>query len=133
MRPYMGNQALLSVARYALDEMFGMRLSGNYLNNPGSGTANSNSIMQIMENEATRRFGDTNYSGSSTSFLGSTSTTETDMIRDMAAMQAFQLWMEYQSYRQNERIAALLSAILANSAYQNMQGNVATISAGAGG
>lgn len=126
---YMSNQGLLSVARYALDEMFGMRVPGTYLGT--SGSSSSQSIMNVMETEATRRFGDPNYAGSSSAFLNNSSTGQIDIMRDMAAMQAFQLWMDYHAYKQNERIAALLSAILASNVGGNLQATVAGINAGA--
>lgn len=127
---YMANQSLLSVARYALDEMFGMRIPGNSMGG-NAGNAGTLSIMQVMENEASRRFMDPNYAGSANSFLNAASTTQVDILRDMAAMQAFDLWMKYQTYKQNERIAALLSAMLAKDIGTALSGSTAAISAGA--
>ncbi len=107
---YLASQALLGVARYAMDEMYGMRVAGSVIG--ATDSAASQSILSIMENEASRRFIEPAYAA----FLADTKNTDqTAMVRDMAAMQAFQLWMHYQSYKQNERIAVLLSAILANS------------------
>lgn len=130
---YMANQGYLSVARYALDEMFGMRVAGSYLSLPNNSNPDpkNQSIMQIMENEATRRFGDPNYAGNSNAFLNASTTQQIDIMRDMAAMQAFQLWMDYHAYRQNERIAALLAALLSNNVSGAIQGAVSAINAGA--
>lgn len=125
---YLANQALLGVARYALDEMYGMRVQGSTLQ--ASGNAAGQSIMNIMQNEATRRFTDPNYAGSASSFLNNTNTQQIDILRDIAAMHAFQLWMNYQSYRQNERIAALLSAMLSNSLASTFSQNAGLMSAG---
>lgn len=127
---YMSNQGLLSVARYALEEIFSSRVAGSYMG--ATGTAANQSILQIMETEASRRFTDPNYAGhGNSSFLNASSTQQIDIVRDTAAMQAFSLWMQYQSYRQNERIVALLSAILASNVSQTLQGSVAAINAGA--
>lgn len=118
---YMSNQALLSVARYALDEMYSMRVSGKTIGgSAASGDSSLESIMSIMTKEATRRFGDANYA----SFLNSADTTDLDILRDMAAMQAFDLWLQYQNYRQNERIAAVLSGMLASNAATLINGTI---------
>jgi hypothetical protein len=125
---YMANQALLGVARYAMDEMYGMRTLGS--NMQATGSAASSSIMTVMENEATRRFTDPNYAGNANSFLNNVNTTQQQVLVDMAAMQAFQLWLDYQSYRQNERIASLLAAILANNVSTTISQNANAIASG---
>ncbi|HSX20137.1 MAG TPA: hypothetical protein VLG38_03320 [Gammaproteobacteria bacterium] len=115
---YMAGQAVLSVARYALDEMYAMRVSGNTIGGAAnSGNAATDSIMQVMENEASRRFTDPGYQ----QWLTAGTTAQPDLLRDLAAMQAFSLWMDYQNYRQNERIAALLSAMLSNDTARTLQ------------
>jgi hypothetical protein len=121
---YMANQALLGVARYAMDEMYGMRVPGSLLG--ASGNAQSQSIISVMENEATRRFTDPAYAA----FLTNASTTQMQLMVEMAAMQSFELWMNYQNYRQNERIAALLSAILASNVGAVISQNNQAIAAG---
>lgn len=123
---HLAGNALLSVARYALDEMYGMRIPGSTIGGTASsGAAAGQSIMQVMENEATRRFTDPNY----VAFLTNTSTDQTALLREIAAMHAFGLWMDYQNYKQNERIAALLSATLANTAGSFITGRAAAATA----
>lgn len=122
---YMANQALLGVARYAMDEMYGMRVPGSIMG--ATGNAASQSILNVMENEAVRRFTDPNYA----TFLTAATTDQVALLREMAAMQAFELWMNYQNYRQNERIAALLSAILSNSVNEVISKNNSALAAGA--
>lgn len=120
---FLANHALLSVARYALDEMYAMRVPGSILGGTAaSGDASSQSIMQVMETEATRRYNDPNY----VTFLNDPTTLQLDILRDMAAMQAFDLWLQYQNYRQNERIAALLAGMLAMDAKGSITGSIAT-------
>lgn len=122
---YMANQALIGVARYALDEMYGMRVPGSIMGVSGGGSENQ-SILSVMENEASRRFMDPNY----VSFLTATSTDQIALLREIAAMHAFGLWMNYQNYRQNERIAALLSAMLSNNVNATINQANASIAAG---
>lgn len=122
---YMANQALIGVARYALDEMYGMRVPGSIIGVSGGGSETA-SIMSTMENEASRRFTDPNY----VAFLTAGTTDQISLLREIAAMHAFELWMNYQSYRQNERIAALLSAMLTTNVNAAISQANASISAG---
>lgn len=121
---YLANQALLGVARYALDEMYGMRLPGSTLG--ASGNAASKSIMSVMENEASRRFTDPAYA----SFLTSPSTDQVALLREIAAMHAFDLWMQYQTYRQNERMTAILSAMLSTTVNTTITQNTNALASG---
>lgn len=121
---YMANQALIGVARYAMDEMYGMRVPGTNLG--VSGTDSSKSIMSVMETEASRRFTDPAY----VTFLTAGSTDQIALLRELAAMQAFELWMNYQNYRQNERIASLLSAMLASNVNAVINQSNAAIASG---
>lgn len=121
---YMANQALLGVARYAMDEMYGMRVQGSTLG--ATGNASSQSILNVMDNEASRRFTDPNYA----TFLTAATTDQVALLRELAAMQAFELWMNYQNYRQNERIAALLSAMLASNVNTKLSESVAMSASG---
>ncbi len=121
---YMANQALIGVARYAMDEMYGMRVQGSTLG--ATGNASTQSILNVMENEASRRFTDPNY----VTFLTANTTDQIALLREMAAMQAFELWMNYQNYRQNERIAALLSAMLASNVNATIAQNSASLASG---
>lgn len=123
---YMANQALLGVSRYAMDEMYGMRVQGSTLG--ASGGASTQSILNVMENEASRRFTDPAYA----TFLTAGTTDQVALLREMAAMQAFELWMNYQNYRQNERIAALLSAMLASNVNTVIAQSSAALASGVG-
>jgi hypothetical protein len=121
---YMADQALLGVARYAMDEMYGMRVQGSTLN--ATGNAATQSILSVMENESSRRFTDPNYA----TFLTAATTDQIALLRELAAMQAFELWMQYQNYRQNERIAALLSAMLSTNVNAKISENTARAASG---
>lgn len=105
---YMANQAILGVALYSMNEMYGMRVSGETLGITSS-PAKTSSMLSVMENEATRRF----ETGDFAAFLADANTDQLAIAKEMAAMQAFALWMDYQKFRQNERIEALLAANLA--------------------
>lgn len=125
---HLTGNALLSVARYALDEIYGMRVPGSTMGGAANnGVAANVSIMQVMENEATRRFTDPNY----VTFLVDTKTDQIALLREIAAMHAFGLWMDYQSYKQNERIVALLSATLSNTASGLITGRASAAASGA--
>lgn len=116
---YLANHAFLSVGRYALDAMYASRVPGAMIGGTAaSGDAATKSLLEIMETESSRRFNDPNY----VSFLKDENTEEKDILRDIAAMNAFNLWMQYQNYRQNERIAALLAASVSNTAKGSLEG-----------
>lgn len=107
---YMANQTLLDIALNSLNAMYFMRLSGNDL---GVGAQANSSIMSVMENEATRRF-----TGSSGDWFAMINDGGFDLVsttKESVAMQAFQMWMAYQSYKQNERIELLLTTLLAKT------------------
>lgn len=90
------DQAILSMVRQSLGEMIANRTK------PDKG----DTTMQIMERVAMQRF-------FSKDWAATLQTLKTEQVaQDQALMQSFQLWMEYQRYRQMERVEALLSAIV---------------------
>lgn len=120
----LADNAALGVAFYSLNYMYGIRSSNVTLSAGGtipytlpstatvnSATTGQYSVLSIMENEATKRF-----EGNDAVFtndLKSTNTTDLTMALHLAEMEAFNLWMDYQQFRQDERIEALLATSLA--------------------
>lgn len=68
------------------------------------------SMLQIMEAESSWRIQDVNWFKEIS--LGS----QEAVLREMAQMMAFNMWMNYQQYRQNEQIAAMMAASVAAQA-----------------
>jgi len=102
---YMANQAVLTVALNSFNNSYAMRIPGSDVAANPSGS----SIMSIIEQEATRRFADP----AQTWFAALAGYNELQTLQEIAAMEAFRLWMDFQQYKQNERIEALLAATLA--------------------
>jgi hypothetical protein len=107
----LASSAALGVAFYSLDKMYGMRTSNTTL--ALSAITGSSSMLSTMENEAINRFEqgtfashltDTNVVGTS-----ATATTDLDALKQIAAIAAFGLWMDYQFYKQDERIEATVA------------------------
>jgi len=109
---YLANQATLGVALYSLNEMYGMRVSGNTLGVTEPADAETSSLMKVMEDGASRRF---LQAEDFVAFLDDPSTDFLAVMKEVATMQAFSMWMEFQRFRQGERIEALLAA---NLSYQ---------------
>lgn len=104
---YMAGQAILGVALYSLNEIYGMRVPGTTL---GAGAAaGGSSLMSLMQTQSTTRFEKPDFGN----YLADPTTTDGMVLRELAAMEAFRLWMDYQRYMQSERIEALLAAGLA--------------------
>lgn len=101
---YMANQAVLTVALNSFNHSYATRVPGS---NIGANPAGS-SIMSIIENEANRRFADPSQSW----FAALGGYNELQTLQEIAAMEAFRLWLDFQQYKQNERIEALLAATL---------------------
>lgn len=76
---------------------------------PNSATGDK-SILQLMENESSWRMQDVNW------FRNISVSSQEALLREMAQMMAFNLWMNYQQYRQNEQIAAMMAANIASQA-----------------
>ena len=95
------SQATYAVGRHSLIEMYANRLPGT--DSSGNPTP---SYMEIMANEATRRF------ESPTWYQEVASKSAEAATKELAQMQAFHLWLEFQRYRQTERVEALLAAQL---------------------
>lgn len=133
---YLAGQAVVGVALYSFNTMYEMRVLGKNLgltnnaqdpNSPGGF-----SLLDIIEKESTRRFEGTD-SPTFASFLNDPATDQTKLLKEMAAMEAFRLWMDYQRFRQMERVESLLAASLSkyvNSSYSSeaMLGSATTSS-----
>jgi hypothetical protein len=110
---YLATNAILGVALHSFNEMYAMRVAGPSFSPAVSTSAPAGaSFLATMESEATRRFAQATF----VAFLNATTTTTTDVLREIAAMDAFQQWMEYHRFKQDERIAALLAVSLAQYA-----------------
>lgn len=89
-------QGLLSVPMNALSEMISRRV-------PSVGTDNPKSVMQLLRSQAESRIKDATWS-SSIAVLS-----QEALLREIAYMQAWQLYMQYQQYRLNEQVVSLLA------------------------
>ncbi len=106
----LATQAARGVPLYSFNEMFAMRATGTELG--AGGNSATHSIMSVMENEFTRRF----YNRADLEdILNASSTDELVVLKEMARMQAADLWLKYLSFRQGERIEALLATGVAQS------------------
>ncbi len=112
---FLGNVALLGLSVYSMENMYSMRSTGAAL---GATGGSSESMLSVMEKEASQRYMDPNYVKN---FIMDPNIDQTALLRDMAMMQSFSIWMQYQSYRQNERIEALLAAMASKAAAFGMQ------------
>lgn len=75
---------------------------------PSTDDPNAKSLMQIMKEYGEQRFSDSDW----VSAMGAAS--EPALLREIAQMQAYSIWMQYQQYRLEEQQVALLSSINAN-------------------
>lgn len=123
----LSNQALLSIARQPFTEMIAKRTP------PQSG---GDSMMQMIERVANQRFLSTNWAASlnpppqpnappptPTAIALQTNV----MLQEIALMQAANLWLEKERYRQTERVEALLAALIVQN-YNSGQAVSAQIS-----
>lgn len=105
------NQALLSIARQPFTEMVAKRTA------PQSG---GDSMMQMMDRVASQRFLSSSWASSlnppapagTTPSLTALATQTNVMLQEIALMQAYHVWLDYERYRQMERVEALLSAMV---------------------
>ena len=89
-------QGLMSVPMNALSEMLARRI-------PSTGGENPKSVMQLLRSQAESRIKDATWS-SSIAVLS-----QEALLREIAYMQAVQLYMQYQQYRLNEQAVSLLA------------------------
>lgn len=89
-------QALLSVPMNAFSEMVARRI-------PSIGGENPKSVMQLLRSQSESRIKDATWS-SSIAVLS-----QEALLREIAYMQALQLYMQYQQYRLNEQAVSLLA------------------------
>jgi len=73
---------------------------------PASATKLDQSLLEVIQEESTRRFLDPTWS---TQMLQAS---DSAMLREMANMESFRLYMDYMRYMQMERIEALLATLL---------------------
>jgi hypothetical protein len=109
----LAKQAVYDVARFSLNNSYATRLSSEsfaqYATPVGE---NSVSILSMMEKESTKWFDAENFDATG---AGQNYSTQLAFLQSMAKMQSFQLWMNFQQYKQLERIETLLAASLASS------------------
>ncbi len=98
-------KAIVSVALNTFMEMMDKR-------NPNAEN-NNQSMLQLMEKESSWRIQDVKW------FQNISLGSQEAVLREMAQMMAFNMWMNYQQYRQNEQIAAMMAASIASQARLN--------------
>ena len=122
---FMAGQALLGVALHSLNEMYAMRLPAG-IPVPESMKSKMSfelppSMMDIMQTESSRRFEKPEFVNYLDGLVAGTEVTpEAKMLKEIAMMEAFRLWMDYQRFKQSERMESLLAASLSkyiNSSY----------------
>lgn len=117
-------QALLSPARYSLAEMVAKR-------SPVSTKKGAVSMMEVWEKEAAQRFLNSVWQNNMAALKNkalSDNKPEQVVLYEIAMMDAFRNWMEYERYRQTERVEALLAALLSLQ-YKQAKGGAAVLSA----
>jgi hypothetical protein len=98
-------KAIVSVALNTFMDMLAKR-------NPNAENQNQ-SMLQLMEKESSWRIQDVKW------FQNISLSSQEAVLREMAQMMAFNMWMNYQQYRQNEQIAAMMAASIASQARLN--------------
>jgi hypothetical protein len=106
-------KAIVSVGLNTFMDMLAKR-------NPNPNTTDNKSMLQVMENESAWRIQDAEW------FKNISISSQEAVLREIAQMMAFNMWMNYQQYRQNEQIAAMMAASVA------AQARLATIMASIG-
>lgn len=117
---YMAGQAVLGVALNSFNKIYGDRVPGSSLGLGNTDPAQSTSLMQLIQQQSTQRYEQTAWA----QYLADPGTNELAVLKEIAAMQAFSLWMDYQRYMQMERIESLLAAAVSkmvNDSYQTNQ------------
>ncbi len=105
----LAKQAVINLARYSLNQIYLSRVPTEGFDNYSiAPTDSSKSMLSIMEAESTKwvkeDFSDlVKYP------------TDIEVTRAVAKMQAFEMWMRYQQYRQTERMEALMAVLVAKS------------------
>lgn len=95
-------KAVMSVGLNTLVDMLAKRTPNT--------SADNKSMLQIMEKESTWRHQDVNW------YKNISLSSQEAVLREIAQMMAFNLYMNYQQYRQNEQIAAMMAASVAAQA-----------------
>ncbi|MFM8454673.1 MAG: hypothetical protein ACKOAD_06955 [Gammaproteobacteria bacterium] len=95
---YLQKEALLAPAKYSLLNMYNARQLKT--------KESTDSLIGLMEKEANRRYTDSNW------YKAMSTLTAEPLLREMASMEAYRLWMEHKRYLQMERVEALLASIL---------------------
>lgn len=106
-------EARSAVAKHSFNNMILNRLSLSAVE--GNGVMNNKNFSQLslMEQEAKSRFEDNVWRESIEK------ANNDSILREMAKMEAFKIWMEYHKYKQNERIEALLATIVSEQSSIN--------------
>ena len=108
------SQARLGVARNTFNNIFFNRLPLDTLNNNKAAVKEKFSINSIIEQQAKNRFEDSNWHESLEKADVDTK------LKEITEMESFKIWLDYQKYKQNERIESLLATLVAQqeSIYQ---------------
>ena len=117
-------QALLSIPNYSLLNMYAMRTPTT--------SGGTDSALSLMERESLWRY------GNSVWFQEMAQTPTEGLLREIAHMNAYGLMMDYQAFRQGERLEGLLAALIATisqlkSSFDSITGpgGIANMSGGA--
>jgi len=127
----LGYETLLSVPRYSLATMMAKRQSNSNLTKPDPSDPLGKktlpiSFIQYMEDQSANRLFNPTWSSNMDTSANQANLAGLALIEaDRAKMQAFQLWMAVEQYKQMERIEALLSAMVV----QNVRGAQAAAAA----
>lgn len=106
-------QVRSGVARYSFNNMVLNRLSLSLLDKDTSANKQNFSKLSLMEQEAKSRFEDPLWHESIEH------ANQEKLSKELVKMEAFKIWMEYQKYKQNERIEALLATMVAEQSTLN--------------
>ena len=101
------SQARLGVARNTFHNMFFNRLPLDSLSDQKPSTKEKFSVISIMEKQAKKRFENPEWY----EFIQKSDLEKS--VKEMVEMESFRIWLDYQKYRQNERIEALLATLVA--------------------
>ena len=74
------------------------------------------SIMQTMHDESLRRISDPAWFNTLNNLSGTAPATTNQLLMELLQLEAFKLWMDYNKIQQNERLEALLAALLSAQA-----------------
>lgn len=101
------SQARLGLARNSFYTMLQYRTPSGLLGDKSSNGKNKFSIISVMEQEAKDRFENIKW------YESIDNGNQEFSLKELAKIGAYQIWMDYHKYKQNERIEALLATMVA--------------------